>query len=100
MKTTKPENEIKTSGRITCQEAGRRGGRSTLARRGTAFFQEIGRKGGKRQKELYHDLLAEFGKLGGRPRRPSLNESMGEGGHHKKGEISGRSGGPPSPPEL
>ena len=30
---------------ISVKEAGRRGGRSTLARRGTAFFREIGAKG-------------------------------------------------------
>lgn len=32
---------------ISVQEAGRRGGESTLERRGTDFFREIGRKGGQ-----------------------------------------------------
>jgi len=63
---------------ITVAEAGRRGGKSTLERRGTAFFREIGAKGGKRQKELYSDLLSEFGRRGGRPRHPSLNKPEGE----------------------
>jgi general stress protein YciG len=64
-------------GQLTVAEAGRRGGQSTLERRGIGFFQEIGRKGGKRTAELYRDLLKEFGKHGGRPHRPSLID-MGE----------------------
>lgn len=67
---------------ITVVEAGRRGGTTTRDRyAGTGFYQRIGAKGGKRQKELYHDLLAEFGKLGGRPKRPALEESAGEEDH-------------------
>jgi len=65
---------------ITVREAGARGGHSTLERRGVEFFRKIGAKGGKRQKELYRDLLAEFGRKGGRPRRPTLDESTGEKG--------------------
>lgn len=91
----------KTPDAITVQEAGRRGGCVTRDRyAGTDFYQRIGAKGGKRQKELYADLLAEFGRRGGRPRRPSLNESVGEGDHHKKEAIRGRSSDPPPPPEL
>jgi len=73
---------------ISVKEAGRRGGLSTSARyRDTGFYQRIGAKGGKRQKELYADLLAEFGKRGGRPRRPDLN-SMGREFPEKKGGRS------------
>ena len=61
--------------RITVQEAGRRGGESTFQRRGTDFFRKIGRKGGQRTAELYKELLKEFGKKGGRPRRPSLTDA-------------------------
>lgn len=101
MKTEKPENEVEASDQITCREAGRRGGTATRDRfAGTDFYQRIGAKGGKRQKELYSDLLAEYGRLGGRPRRPSLNEHVGEGDHHKKEEIYGRPGDSLSPPEL
>jgi hypothetical protein len=64
---------------ITAAEAGRRGGRSTLEHHGAEFFRQIGRKGGQRTKELYGELLSEFGKKGGRPRRPALDQSMGEG---------------------
>ena len=77
-----PNNEdelAKVSGGISVREAGARGGRSTLQRRGTKFFREIGRRGGRRTAELYHDLLKEFGKKGGRPRRPALHESAGDG---------------------
>ena len=63
---------------ISVQEAGRRGGESTLERRGTNFFREIGRKGGQRTAKLYRGLLKEFGKKGGRPRHPSLNKPEGE----------------------
>jgi len=64
---------------ITVAEAGRRGGCATRDRMaGTGFYQRIGAKGGKRQKELYRNLLAEFGRMGGRPRRLNLEDSAGE----------------------
>ena len=71
MNARKHENQIEVSNQITAREAGRRGGQSTLERRGTEFFREIGRKGGQRTKELYGELLREFGKRGGRPKRPA-----------------------------
>lgn len=76
------ENQAEVSGEISVREAGARGGRSTRDRyAGTGFYQRIGAIGGKRQKELYSELLAEFGKLGGRPKRPALEESAGEEDH-------------------
>ena len=88
MKTRKPEDPVEVSGEVSVREAGRRGGLSTSARyRSTGFYQRIGRMGGKKFAALYRDLLSEFGKRGGRPRRPSLNRHVGEGDHHKKGEI-------------
>ena len=63
---------------MTVQEAGRRGGHTTLRNKGVEHFKKIGSKGGKRTAKLYQDLLSEFGKRGGRPRRPSLKESMEE----------------------
>lgn len=59
-------------------EAGRRGGRKTLQLHGREHFRLIGKKGGERTRELYADLLKEFGKRGGRPQRPDLDEIMGE----------------------
>jgi len=79
MKSRRPErNEVEISDGISVQEAGRRGGKSTLEHQGVAFYREIGRKGGQRTAQLYSDLLSEFGKRGGRPRRPTLDEPMGE----------------------
>lgn len=78
MKTRKPEDQVEVSSGISVQEAGRRGGSVTRDRHaGTGFYQRIGAKGGRRTAELYADLLKEFGKRGGRPRRPTL-EDMGE----------------------
>jgi len=37
------------SGRLTVQEAGRRGGRATLENQGAEFFKRIGKKGGQRR---------------------------------------------------
>jgi general stress protein YciG len=81
MKTRKPENQVEVSGQVTVQEAGARGGRATRENKGVDFFKRIGAKGGRRTAELYADLLKEFGKRGGRPRRPTLDESMGERDH-------------------
>lgn len=60
---------------ITTAEAGRRGGRATLESQGIDFFKRIGAKGGRRTAELYADLLREFGKRGGRPKRPDLEDA-------------------------
>ena len=63
---------------MTVAEAGKRGGEVTLRKRGTGFFSQIGRKGGRRTATLYGHLLGEWGSRGGRPRRPSLRDSVGE----------------------
>jgi general stress protein YciG len=63
---------------LTVQEAGKRGGLTTLENQGRDFFSQIGRKGGKRTAQLYRGLLSEFGKKGGRPRQPTLDKLMGE----------------------
>ena len=76
--------EVLNSENITVAEAGRRGGRTTLERLGTDFFREIGRKGGLRTKELYGSLFKEYGRRGGRPRRPSLDEYLGEEAKNKR----------------
>jgi general stress protein YciG len=61
---------------ITVAEAGQRGGMATFRNRGPAFFKSIGREGGRRTAELYGSLLREFGRQGGRPKRPALGKSM------------------------
>lgn len=80
MKTEKSANQAEISEAITVREAGRRGGIATRDRRGVEFLREIGRKGGKVTKMRYAHLLSEFGRRGGRPRRPALNESLGKKG--------------------
>jgi general stress protein YciG len=79
MNSKKPEkNQAKISEVISVHEAGRRGGRATLEKHSTDFFKEIGARGGRRTRQLYAHMLSEFGKKGGRPRRPIPRESMGE----------------------
>ena len=78
MKNIKPENEAEASGQITVRQAGARGGQATLQNQGIEFFRRIGKKGGQRTSELYGELLSEFGRRGGRPKRPMLDESVGE----------------------
>jgi len=63
---------------ISVKDAGQRGGRATLESQGADFFRRIGKKGGQRTKELYGDLLSKFGKKGGRPKRPNLEDMGGE----------------------
>jgi general stress protein YciG len=64
---------------LSVNEAGRRGGNSTLKRKGKSFFRRIGSKGGKRTAQLYRHLLKEFGQKGGRPKSPALGGDAGEG---------------------
>lgn len=63
---------------ISVKAAGRRGGMTTRDRYGSDFYRRIGKIGGERTRELYAELLKEFGKKGGRPRLPTLDECMGE----------------------
>jgi len=74
------KNQCKVSSEITVRQAGQRGGHATLERHGVGFFRKIGTRGGRRTKQLYAQLLREFGKKGGRPRRPTLDETVGERG--------------------
>jgi len=83
MRTRKSDNgKVKINGTpesISVKEAGYRGGTATRDRHaGTDFYQRIGAKGGRATAELYASLLREFGKRGGRPKRPALSEPVGE----------------------
>lgn len=66
-----------TPGSLSVKEAGAKGGRRTLELHGKRFLRQIGAKGGQRTAELYAELLSEFGKKGGRPKRPTLDGSVG-----------------------
>jgi general stress protein YciG len=73
------KNSLEKPGGISVGEAGRRGGQATLQNHGIKHFKKIGHKGGQRPAMLYGQFLSEFGKKGGRPRRPILNNLMEEG---------------------
>jgi general stress protein YciG len=78
MKIGKAQQRQKHDIEISVREAGRRGGNSTLQRRGIEYYRLIGRKGGKKTAELYKEVLKHFGSMGGRPRRPSVTRNPGE----------------------
>jgi general stress protein YciG len=78
LKGLEPMNEKVKDSNISVSEAGRRGGQATLQNHGIKHFKKIGHKGGKRTVKLYKQLLSEFGKRGGRPHRPMLDDYMEE----------------------
>jgi len=45
-------NEEKNKGGMSVRDAGRKGGEVTAQRHGPQFYQEIGKKGGQKVKEL------------------------------------------------
>jgi hypothetical protein len=63
---------------ITVHEAGKRGGLSCLRNRGRGFFSEIGKTGQRAMRQKYPGMAREWGKRGGRPRKRSLADIMGE----------------------
>jgi len=64
---------------ITVEEAGRKGGLAVLRNRGRQFFVEIGREGQLAMRRKYpKNMASEWGKRGGRPRKPMLKEIMGK----------------------
>ena len=62
---------------ITVSEAGRRGGLSVFGARGCQFFAEIGKKGQRAMRARHPNMASQWGKLGGRPRKPKLEEITG-----------------------
>jgi general stress protein YciG len=62
----------------TVQEAGRLGGLKLLHNRGRRHFIEIGRTGQQAMRGKYPGMASEWGKRGGRPRKRSLADIMGE----------------------
>jgi len=59
---------------ITVAEAGKRGGLSVLRKHGREFYAQIGRKGQKSMRRRYPNMAREWGKLGGRPKKQSLDD--------------------------
>jgi len=63
---------------MTVREAGRRGGVACLRNHGREFFVEIGKKGQIEMRQKHPNMAALWGKRGGRPRKPTLAQYMGE----------------------
>jgi len=63
---------------ISVSEAGRRGGQTVLRNRGREFYARIGAKGQQKMRARYPNMASEWGKLGGRPRKPNLSKLVGE----------------------
>jgi len=65
---------------ITVIEAGRKGGFTVLQRYGPQFFVEMGKKGQQAMRQKHPNMACEWGKLGGRPKKLTLNQIVGEKG--------------------
>ena len=79
---------------ITVSQAGRKGGRTTLKKKGREFFAQIGRKGQMAMRKKYPDMASRWGRMGGRPKKPTLGEIMGENGQiTPRGGHSGSASG-------
>jgi len=65
---------------ISVSQAGRKGGLAVLQQRGREFFVRIGKKGQLTMRKKYPNMAKTWGKLGGRPRKPTLKEIMREKG--------------------
>jgi hypothetical protein len=65
---------------MTVNEAGHRGGLAVLRRRGRDFFVCIGKRGQEAMREKYPGMASVWGRLGGRPRKLTLDKVVGEKG--------------------
>ena len=63
---------------MTVAEAGKHGGLKLLETRGCNYFVVIGRKGQAVMRQKHPGMASRWGKLGGRPKKPTLQEIMGE----------------------
>ena len=59
---------------ITVAKAGRKGGLTVLRKLGREFYVGIGQKGQKSMRRKYPNMAREWGKLGGRPKKHSLDD--------------------------
>ncbi len=69
---------------MTVNEAGRRGGLSVLRRYGRTHFVRLGRSGQSAMRAQYPNKARDWGKMGGRPKKANLEQTMGESGNKKK----------------
>lgn len=57
---------------ITVVQAGQLGGQSTFRKYGREFFVKIGARGQEAMRHKYPGMASEWGRKGGRPRKPKL----------------------------
>jgi len=62
---------------VDVTEAGRKGGLTVLNKLGREFYIGIGRKGQKTLRDLYPGMAQVWGKQGGRPKKPNIDD-MGD----------------------
>lgn len=72
---------------ISVKEAGRRGGLTILGTRGRVYLAELGRKGQRAMRLKYAGMASEWGKLGGRPKKPKLCDMGEEANNSRKGGM-------------
>lgn len=65
---------------ISVVEAGRKGGLAVLTKKGRTFYSDIGKKGQKEMRRRHPGMASEWGRLGGRPKKLALENTMGEEG--------------------
>lgn len=63
---------------ISVSEAGRRGGLTVLRNRGREFYAQIGTIGQQAMRARHPNMASRWGKLGGRPKKLSLSQLLGE----------------------
>ncbi len=73
---------------VTVNEAGKKGGLMVLRKHGRGFFVEIGKRGQATMRGRYPGMAKEWGRRGGRPRKPTLAEIMGERGKETTKEVA------------
>jgi len=69
-------------------EAGRKGGLTVLRKLGREFYVNIGQKGQRSMRRKYPGMARVWGRRGGRPKKPNLDD-MGDQGINKKRGGSG-----------
>lgn len=65
-------------GTMTVRQAGKRGGLACCRNHGRGFYVEIGKRGQHVMRSRYPDKAREWGRMGGRPRKLTLEQIMGQ----------------------
>lgn len=74
---------------LTVVEAGRLGGQAVSRKRGREFYRRIGQQGQAALRQKHPGMARTWGSMGGRPRKPTLAEIMGEAGNKLKEVVAG-----------